>query len=321
MAELGDRPLRRRARRRAAAAAAGPRPSPSSTRRTSAGPGSRSARSGPATASSPGCAGTPRRTTRPPSASIAAKNGSRGSVLADPAVRTRSAGVGTAREPREGRLDGVGVVVDVDDVDDLRAEALDLGPDARLELARARSPRTDSLTTTPTRRWHERRRPRRPAALPNAGDPRAGLDDAGVDDVRRDLDARHEVARSTTWPSKTVKTSSGSSRLSRSSSATQHVDDAGGRGDQVDPALVRARGPRGSGRRRPSPAGSRRRPRAARPARRRARVTGGPRSAAASASRSSADSRRPLDQRLPPTDEVAGEDRRQRAARARADQE
>ena len=48
-------------------------------------------------------------------------------------------GVRATREPRDGSLDGVGVVVDVHDVEDLRAEALDLGPHARLELA-SRSP-------------------------------------------------------------------------------------------------------------------------------------------------------------------------------------
>ena len=88
----------------------------------------------------PGCAGTPRRTTRPPSASIAGEERvSR--------IRARGAGgedqvgrVGAAGEPGDGRLDGVGVVLDVDDVEDLRAQPLDLGADALLEPGPRRPP-------------------------------------------------------------------------------------------------------------------------------------------------------------------------------------
>ena len=75
---------------------------------------------------------------------------------------------------------------------------------------------------------------------PKPGDPCGRLDDRRVHDVRRDLDARYEVACATIWPSKTVNTSSGSSRLMRSSSGDEDVDDAVGRGHEVEAALVRA---------------------------------------------------------------------------------
>ena len=220
VAELGHRPLRRPARRRAAAAAAGPRPWPSSTRRTSAGRGSTSGRRAPATASSRDAPARRGARRRPPSASIATKNASRGSVLADPAVRMRSA----VSAPRTNSAMAVstasGVVLDVDDVEDLRAEALRPWPGRWPRTARARSPRTDSLTTTPTRRGtnggdpHDRlrcrtrrsaRRPRRSPASTTCG---------------ATLTLATRSPFSTTWPSNTVKTSSGSSRLSRSSSAT-----------------------------------------------------------------------------------------------------
>ena len=94
-----------------------------------------------------------------------------------PAVEDEVGRVGAADEPADRGLDGARVVLDVDDVDDRRAQALDLGPDARLEPLTRRRPRRDSLTTTPTRRARngathtigcaaERRDPRRPRRSP-----------------------------------------------------------------------------------------------------------------------------------------------------------
>ena len=151
VAELGDGPLGRAARPTAGAAGAGRRRSPSSTRRRSAGRGSRSRRCAPARASSPGGPGTPRRTTRPPSAAIATKKASSGSVLAAPAVRIRSTGSGRRTKRGHRGLDSLGVVLDV--VDRLRSSEPRPSTLARtLASNRSRAiPRTDSLTMTPTR--------------------------------------------------------------------------------------------------------------------------------------------------------------------------
>ena len=143
-----------------------------------------------------------------------------------------------------------------------------------------------------------------------------------VDDVRRDLDARDEVARPRRSSRRSaVKTSSGSSRFSRSSSAirTWRTPSCAARRST---RLWDGPAPRsGPGRRRRPPGGARRRPRGGRRARGRGRVTGptaergGPRR---SASRSAGDSRRPFDQRCAADDEVArqdGPDQRRPAAR------
>ena len=318
VAELGDGPLGRRPRRTAGAAGAGPRRSPSSRRRTSAGRGSRSRRCAPARASSPGCAGTPRRTIRPPSAAIATKHGVE-------RVRAGRAGgqdqvdrVGPPDEAGHRGLDRLGVVLDVVDGDDLRAETLDLGPDAGLELvARRRADRLLDDDPDPAR--DERRDPDDRVAA-EAGQPRARRRRSAASTrcgATLTLATRSPV--STTWPSNAVKTSSGSIRLSRSSSAIADVEDAGRLGEQVDPALGRAADRSARDRRRPRRDGARRRPRGARRAPARARVTGSPGSAAASAARSSARQPPALRPALRRRSSGRGRGWPRRGARARAD--
>ena len=96
-----------------------------------------------------------------------------------------------ARDAPQLRRD-VGVRLGVDDRDDLRAERLDLRPDARLEpLARHRPDRLPDHDRDP--QVQERRdADDRPAAV--ARQPLAGRHRRLVDDGRRDLDARDEVA-------------------------------------------------------------------------------------------------------------------------------
>ena len=203
--------------------------------------------------------------------------------------------LGTAGEPAERRLDGIGIVVDVDDVDDLRPEPSISRADRRLEpLARSRPDR--SLTTTPTRRATngdtsidglaaEPRDPR-PASITPAS-------------TSGHLDARDEIALLDDLSVMTVNTSSGSSRLIRSSSAIRTVTTPGtdatrsscsiwsGAMSSPDPAIALA-------------SAERPRPRAARCPSGRARSPSAP-GCAASANRSSDDRRRPFDQRFLPT--------------------
>ena len=90
------------------------------------------------------------------------------------------------------RLDRLGVVVDVLDGLDRRAEALDLGAHAGLEpRACGRPDRLLDEDADPAR--DERRDPDERVAA-EAGQPRPGVDRRGIDQVRGDLDAGDEVA-------------------------------------------------------------------------------------------------------------------------------
>ena len=317
MAELGDGPLRGRLARSAAAAAAGPRPSPWSTPRTSAGPGSPSARPGRARASSPD---GPARRAGPPGRRARRwrrRTASCGSVLAAPAVRTRSTGSGAAREPRERRpRPRHRVVLDVVDGDDRRAEPLDLGPDAGLEpLARGRA--HGLLDDDPDPRRDERRDPDDRVRCRSRSGARRSSTIARLDDVRRDLDARDEVAALDDLAVEDREHLERVEPVEPLELGDPDVDDAVAPPRRGRPGSGSGRGRRGPARRPLGRAAGRRRPRGARRARRSRTVTGGPASAAASASRSSAVSRRPFAQRLPADRQVAGEDGA-RQARGRA---
>ena len=185
------------------------------------------------------------------------------------------------------RLHGVGVVLDVHDVDDLRAQPLDLGPDARLE-PRAGRAADGLLDHDPDPAAAERRDPDDAAGCRTPASRAAASMIPASTTCGATLTLATRSPASTTWPSNTVKTSSGSSRLSRSSSATRTVTTPAVRRDEVEPALVRAARVELRARRRPRRAGSRRRPRGARRPPTTSTVTGRPGSAAASASRSSA---------------------------------
>ena len=147
------------------------------------------------------------------------RTGRAGSVLADPAVSTRSAVSAPRVNRATRRLDRVGVVLDVGDREDRRAEPLDLGADARLEPLAGGARGPISLTTTPTRRrWngatHTIGWPPKPAIRAAASTTDASTMWGAT------LTLATSSPRSTTCPSKTVNTSSGSSRLIRSRSPT-----------------------------------------------------------------------------------------------------
>ena len=207
--------------------------------------------------------------------------------------------LGAPGEAPDRRLDRVGIVLDVDDVEDLRPETLDLGPHRRLEPLLRRRP--DRLLHDDADAPRDERRDRHDRLAAEPGDPRTGLDHAGIDEVRRDLDARDEVAA---LDDLTVEDREHLERVEPVDPfelGDPHGDDAIDRRDQVEPALVRAADVE------PGPGDRLGQPQRGLvlvqlvAARRPARVTGGPGSSAASASRSSSDSRRPFDQRFPPT--------------------
>ena len=208
------------ARRSAGAAGAGRRPSPSSTRRTSAGRGSPSGRSGRATASSPG--GPARRGGRPArrAPSIAPKNGSDGSVERPPAVRITWARPPAPRAPADAAVDGIVLVGHVVDPDDRRAEALDLVPDARLEPCPVRRPERLLDDDRDPHRAERRDPDERPARRRRTtASPASTTDAATTCGATLTLATRSPAA--TIEPSSRVKTSSGSIRFTRSSSAAR----------------------------------------------------------------------------------------------------
>ena len=183
-------------------------------------------------------------------------------------------GVGAGRARREHQVDELaaghvrrgehvrplGIVLDVADRRDLRAEALDLGRDARLE-ALARDAADRLLDDDPDRERTNgatqtigvlpkpaMRAPARPCPGTTCG---------------ATLTLATRSPFSTTWPSNAVKTSSGSIRLSRSSSATSDVEDAVCAASRST-RLCTGRGGSARARRPHRPAGARHRPRAAR---------------------------------------------------------
>ena len=148
--------------------------------------------------------------------------------------------VGPAYEARPGRrLDGIVVVLDVVDADDLRAEALHLGPDARLEpLARGARAR-DSLTTTPTRRAAN-------GATQTSGcEPKPAMrapasTTAASTTCGATLTLATRSPFSTIWPSKTREDLERVQPVEPLELRDPDVDDTGGRGDEVQTALIRA---------------------------------------------------------------------------------
>ena len=134
-------------------------------------------------------------------------------------------------------LDRVGVVLDVLDGHDLRAEALDLGPDARLEpLARGGPDRLLDDDPDPAR--HERRDPDERVAA-EAGQPRAGIDRRRIDEVRRHLDARDEVAARDDLAVERGEDLERVDPVEPLEVGDPDVEDAVRLGDEVDPALGR----------------------------------------------------------------------------------
>ena len=99
-------------------------------------------------------------------------------------------------------------------------------------------PRTDSLTTTPTRRWPNGET-HTTGWLPNPARRAAASMTAGVDDVRRDLDARHEVALLDDLAVEDREHLERIEPIDAIQLGDEHRDDAVGRGDEVEPALVR----------------------------------------------------------------------------------
>ena len=154
-----------------------------------------------------------------------------------PRSGSTSAVSGPAREPRERDLDGVGVVVDVVDRDDL-----DRGPrpwPGRCLEPLRRAARTDSLTTTPTR-TRRNGATRTIGWLPNAAIRAPGSTTDAVDDVRRHLDARDEVAALDDLAVEDREHLERVEPVEPLELGDANVDDARRRGDEVDPALVRA---------------------------------------------------------------------------------
>ena len=99
--------------------------------------------------------------------------------------------------------------------------------------------RTDSFTTTPTRpamngATHTSGR------LPKSASRAAGVDDRRLDDVRRDLDARHEVAALDDLAVEDREDLERVEPVEPLELRDPDVDDARRRGQQVHPALVRA---------------------------------------------------------------------------------
>ena len=114
-------------------------------------------------------------------------------------------------------------------------------------MARTLTPRTAPCAVARTRLLDddadpprdERRDPHdRLAAEP--GDPRAGVDDRRLDEVRRDLDARDEVAALDDLAVEDREHLERIEPVEPLELGDPDVDDAVGRGDQVEPALVRA---------------------------------------------------------------------------------
>ena len=100
-------------------------------------------------------------------------------------------------------------------------------------------PRTDSLTTTPTRR-RPNGETQTTGWLPKPAKSSRRIDDAGVDDVRRDLDARHEIALLDDLAVEDREDLERIEPVDPLQLGDEHRDDAVARGDQVEPALVRA---------------------------------------------------------------------------------
>ena len=159
-------------------------------------------------------------------------------MLAAPAVRIRSTGSGRRTKRGHRGLDRLRVVVDVVDGHDLRAQTLDLGPDARLELgARRRADRFLDDDPDPPRQ--ERGDPHDRVAA-EAGQPCPGVDRGGIDHVRRDLDARDEVAGLDDLAVERGEDLERVDPVEPFELRDPDVEDARRLGDQVDPALVRA---------------------------------------------------------------------------------
>ena len=112
-------------------------------------------------------------------------------MVAAPAVRTRSTSSRPAAKGLHAAFDRIGVVLHVPDRTDLRAETLDLGPDAGLEPV-ARDPVDGLLDDDPT---VERTNgaTHTTGVLPKPGDARTLLDDRARHDMWRDLDAGHQI--------------------------------------------------------------------------------------------------------------------------------
>ena len=206
--------------------------------------------------------------------------------------------VPATREAATARLDRVGIVLDVDDVEisEPRPSTFARTDASNRSLAVAR---TDSLTTTPTRRatngathtigWLPKPAMRAPASTTRR-----------FDQVRRDLHARYEIA---TLDDLAVEDGEDLERIEpliRSSSAIRTVTTPsaaatksrrlwfGPRTSSPPPAMAFASRRAASSSCNSAPDGT-------------STVTAGPDSAAARASRSSSVSRRPFDQRSPPT--------------------
>jgi hypothetical protein len=170
-------------------------------------------------------------------------------------VRARGAGrqhqlerVRPADEAFERALDGIGIVLDVLDRLDRRAQALDLGVYAGLE-PRARGRPDRLLDDDPDPARDERRDPHQRTAA-EVGQPRPGVDGRGVDDVRRDLDARHEVTGVDDLAIEDREHLERVDAVEPLEIPDPDVDHAGGGGQQVDAALRRpALGQPGAGHR------------------------------------------------------------------------
>ena len=194
MTELGDGPLGRPARPTAAAAAAGRRRSPSSTRRRSAGPRiavradprqpEHRARDGPARRAGR----RDRRARRSPGRTDRAgpcwRRRRSGSGRPDRARRTNARHAPPRpprRRPRRSRSPTI-------------SEPSPSTLARTLASNRSRAvARTDSLTMTPTRRGSNGAT-QTSGRRPERGQPSPCVDDRRLDEVRRDLDARDEVA-------------------------------------------------------------------------------------------------------------------------------
>ena len=99
--------------------------------------------------------------------------------------------------------------------------------------------RTDSLTMTPTRRRDERRDPHERVAA-EARHSRALVDPGGVDDVRRDLDARDEIAARHDLAVEGGEDLERVDPVEPLEVGDPDVEDARGLGQEVHPALRRA---------------------------------------------------------------------------------
>ena len=107
----------------------------------------------------------------------------------------------------------------------------------RTSLARGRADRLLDDDADPAR--DERRDPHERMAA-EAGQPRARVDRRGLDEVRRDLDARDEVAARDDLAVEDREDLERVDPVDALELGDPDVDDAGRRGDEVDPALVRA---------------------------------------------------------------------------------